>query len=503
MLTWMNGSSTTPPVYLPFRSSKFFIIASVAAAVFTDLFLYGVIVPVIPFALTTRAGIAEEDVQTWVSILLAVYGGALLFCSPLCGWYADRSSSRRGPLLLGLLALAGATAILTVGSSVGVLIAGRLLQGTSAAVVWVVGLALVADTMGPDGVGEALGYIGLSMSFGILLSPLIGGIVFERAGYYAVFGVSFALLGVDIVLRLALVEKKVAKRWIEVDESKEKSDEADEAQTGGVQDTQVEETAAPDKAKEHSLARDEEASSPATTSSAPAEQSNTASPPTKSRLPILLVLLSSRRLLSACLGTLIQALILTSFDSTIPIFVRNTFHWTSLGAGLVFLPVALPSFLAPFIGSLSDRFGARYLATAGYISACPIIILLRLVNHDSLRQKVLLCALLALLGVSVNLQLTPIMAEITYAVEATVQKRPKGFLGDKGAYAQAYGLFNMAFAGGSMLGPLLGGLVTQSAGWNVSTLVLGIISGVWAIPIFWWTGGSLRRKRRAEANAVE
>lgn len=56
--------------------------------------------PVIPFALTQRAGVPEEDggfimfdfiskhrnadgnlVQHWVSVLLAVYGGALLLAS--------------------------------------------------------------------------------------------------------------------------------------------------------------------------------------------------------------------------------------------------------------------------------------------------------------------------------------------------------------------------------------------------------------------------------------
>ncbi|KAM3155412.1 hypothetical protein ABEW05_004041 [Botrytis cinerea] len=60
------------------RSSKAFIIAAVSVAIFTDTFLYGVIVPVLPFALTERASIAADKVQFWTSIMLAAYSASLM-----------------------------------------------------------------------------------------------------------------------------------------------------------------------------------------------------------------------------------------------------------------------------------------------------------------------------------------------------------------------------------------------------------------------------------------
>lgn len=99
------------------------------------MFLYGIIVPVIPFALQSRSHVSWDRVQYWVSVLVAIYGAALLAFSPVCGWLADRGASRRSPLLFGLFALLGSTVMLNVGSSVGVLVAGRILQGASAAVV--------------------------------------------------------------------------------------------------------------------------------------------------------------------------------------------------------------------------------------------------------------------------------------------------------------------------------------------------------------------------------
>jgi predicted MFS family arabinose efflux permease len=75
-------------------------------------------------------------------------------------------------MLLGLLALAASTILLNLGTSIAVLIAGRVLQGVSAAVVWVVGLALVADTVPREEVADTLGYILVGLSFGFVVSLL-------------------------------------------------------------------------------------------------------------------------------------------------------------------------------------------------------------------------------------------------------------------------------------------------------------------------------------------
>lgn len=180
MFAWLTGTENTPPAFLEVRSSKWLIISTVAAAVFTDVFYYGIAVPVLPFALSGRAGIPEDHVQSMISVLLAVYGGALLIGAPICGWVADRLASRRWSFMVGLLALAGSTIFLVVGNSFALIVVGRILQGLSAAVVWVVGLALLQDTVGSESIGQAMGYVGIAMSLAYLLGPLLGGIVFER-----------------------------------------------------------------------------------------------------------------------------------------------------------------------------------------------------------------------------------------------------------------------------------------------------------------------------------
>lgn len=67
--------------YHRWRSSKAFVYVVVNLAVFTDAYFYGVIIPVLPFALTEVIRVEENDVQWWIGALLAAYGAGLLFGS--------------------------------------------------------------------------------------------------------------------------------------------------------------------------------------------------------------------------------------------------------------------------------------------------------------------------------------------------------------------------------------------------------------------------------------
>ena len=507
--SYLFGSSTQAPVLLNFRSSQTFIIVTVASAVFTDIFVYACIVPVLPFALVSRAKTDPADTQTWISILLAVYGAGLVIAAPFVGWLADKTKSRQLPLLLGLLALGGSTAMLTAGNSIGILVAGRALQGMSSAMVWVVGLALLVDTMGSEGVGQAMGYVGTSMSMSLLAAPLLGGVVFVRAGYYAVFAMAYGLIVLDVFLRLALVEKKMAAKWLpqESAEPARSKPPTPAENRDSVGDIEMDTNATSTDARVATGQPQERPAAPnrttSTTSPAEAAASNAlpenAPPMLKhfiSGLPPILFLLTSRRVLSAIWASTVQSVLLAAFDTILPIFVRDTFHWNSLGAGLIFLPIVVVSFLGPIIGMLSDKYGSRWFATAGYVLASPCLILLRLVHKNTLDQKILLCALLCLIGFGITLVVTPIMAEITYSVVAKAEARPPGYFGKNGAFAQAYSLYNVAWAVGFMVGPLLGGLINQHLGWPAATLVLGCISILTAVPTAIWTGGSIFKKAR-------
>lgn len=348
------------------------------------------------------------------------------------------------------------------------LIIGRLLQGLSAAVVWTVGLALLADTVGPAEIGHMVGYVSISITLSTFLAPILGGVVFVKGNYYAVYYMSFGMIFLDIILRTLLVEKKVAKQWTVNDE------------------LHVVHLPAPDHSHNHG-------------STVP-DLEPVSSPGPLHRHPIL-TLLSSRRLWSALWCSLVQAVIMSAWDATLPLHVVHLFNFTSLGAGLIFLPLAVPSLIAPVVGKYVDTHGPRLPAVVGLLSCAPPLILLRLVTHSGIRQIVLLCALLTILGFALMVAVMPFFVEVTNVV-ATMEKNHPGVFGARGAFAQVYGLYNCAYAGGMLIGPLWGGFIVGKAGWGTMCWSLGLLSAVSVVPAALWTGGWIFEKKTKEAGGA-
>jgi MFS family permease len=371
------ATSRTRPRWLSQRSSRSYTIFVVSYAVFVDIFLYGVIVPVIPFALQQRIGIPFRHVQHWVSILLAVYGGSLLFFSLLAGYWADKMDTRRWPFLTGLLMLVGSTVMLCLARSITVMVIARILQGASAAVVWTVAVTVMTDRIGTKGLGQAMGYVTLGRSVAIVIGPLLGGVVYARAGYYAVYAMVFAFIVFDILFRLVLVEARVARQWdpciIPLD---------GELELRAVEKSEFQENK----------------SSPGTTPVATGPPHGQNPRRIFDLVPPTITLLANPRIATALWGCFWQASLLCGFDAVVPIFVKRTFGWNSFGAGLMFLAVVIPGFISPVVGHYSDKYGPKWLSVFGYLACAPPLILLCLVDHNSTEQKALLAALLSLLG---------------------------------------------------------------------------------------------------------
>ncbi|KAL4767848.1 MFS transporter [Aspergillus nidulans var. acristatus] len=469
-LAFVHGSDKPlRPKLLGIRSGKPFIIFTVAFAVSTDIFMYGLLVPLTPTALENKVGIPEEQIQSWNSILLALYSAAFLLFSPVLGHLADRAESRRWPLFLGLLALGVATTLLCIGTNIGLWIAGRLCQGAAVAVVWTVGLALLVDTVEPDELGQAIGYISMGVNIGVLAGPLLGGVLYQYGGYYAVFGLAFGFIGIDLLLRLVLIEKRHAAQWL-VSESTPSTPPDRQKQTEKQTGVSVLET---DK------------------------RTNPSQTPTHNAHPLrqLATLLSSPRLLICLWAHFVLSLLLTSFDSVLPLFVQDLFTWRQTGQGLIFAALVIPHLLDPLIGLFIDRYPTttRYLISGAFLCAIPPAVLLRLITTNSTQDKIRLCVFLALLGLCIALATTPVTLEIFLAVKEKEDEVP-GRFGRGGAVAFSFGLSNMAFAAGSLVGPFFAGYIRQNASWGTMGWAIGVITGVTSVLALWWSGGRILKK---------
>ncbi|EEH48243.2 uncharacterized protein PADG_04327 [Paracoccidioides brasiliensis Pb18] len=479
------GNNNKPPRLLQFRSSKPFILWVCAFSVFSDIFLYGLIVPVMPFALSDRIGVEPGDAQKWTSILLTVYAAALLVGSPICGWWADKSNTRQVPFMFGLLLLAGATLMLALARTLTLLVVARILQGLSGSIVWVIALAMLADRVGSKEIGAHIGTIVLARSIATIAAPLIGGVVYAKVGYYMVYVTAFIFLGADIVFRLAMIEARVARKW-----------DPSIGLPAPQEDSVVEKSEGSEKAA--STPRD--------------DCFSINMQPRKGRiyhpvhyLPPFIVMLGSIRLLLALWGCIVIAILFGAFEAVIPLFVEAMFNWDSFGAGLVFLALLIPTFISPAIGRLADKHGPRWYVAVGYVLTMIPVVLLRIVTRNTLHDKVVFCVLLAFCGAFCMFFEVPIHVEIMLSVEEKMRQNPK-YYGEKGAYAQAFGLGNLMYALGLIVGPLWGGYVVESAGWEVMTLSLGVMCCAGAVPAAICTGGNIftiKKDRSSEVKGQE
>lgn len=67
----------------------------------------------------------------------------------------------------------------------------------------------------------------------------------------------------------------------------------------------------------------------------------------------------------------------------------------------------------------------------------------------------------------------------------------------RGRQAQGYALFNMAYSGGFLVGPIWGGLLVKKKGWNIMITSLTAVAIAGFPPVLAWTGGPLKWSRKA------
>ena len=362
------------------------------------------------------------------------------------GWIGDRISSRQTPFILGLLAIGATTALFALGTTLPILVIARILQGLSGAITFTIGSTLLYDAVGQEGIGQAGGYTGMGVSLGILTGPVAGGLLYEYGGYNHVFIPAFALIAVDIILRLMVCEKRA-------------------------EPTKVEE---PMTETEPLLGK---------------------AGPTAARFPIL-VMLSSARFMVALLSIFAINSFSNGFDGVLPVYVYQEFGIRPSQVAVLFLVLCVPSLLSPIVGRLTDRIGAKWPATAGLSLMVLTFIFIRLIVPGTTAPFAKLAGLLFSMGCAVTLANRPLITDITASV-GEIEKAWPGIFGPHGAIAQAFGLLGCSFAAGSMIGPLYAAYIKEELGWSAMSLLMGVLSSVSLVFVFVVTGGPIFQRGQA------
>ncbi|EMF11080.1 MFS general substrate transporter [Sphaerulina musiva SO2202] len=439
------------------RSNSTYLVVVVSLSFFTDLLAYGVIVPVLPTALITRAGVEPGHEGFWISILLICESASALIASPIAGHLVDAHDTRKTFFLLAIALLFGSILWTALSTSIPLFILGRCIQGAATAWVRVSGFAMVADVIPEEKIAVTLGWLGAANTAGFTVGPVLGGVLFTYGGWWTVFGTLLGMLFLDFCLRCTVTERK---RVIE---------EEDEYEGEGEREDEIEVEGENTTIYDH----DDEAILQPTVPRKMKKKEK------KKRENGLIVLARQPRMICMLCGVVTSGILISSFDATLPLFVQDRFHWDALGQGLIFLPTALPALLDPVYGYLINKFGVRKCATTAFLVLCPILLSLRFITTSTLLHKTLLITLLTLLGSALNVADVSLLVETDDVVRHLRETQPQ-LLSPRGAIAQSFGLQTMGYHLGVLLGPLGAGMLNQYEGWEWMTVALGALAGCMA-----------------------
>ena len=223
---------------------------------------------------------------------------------------------------------------------------GRILQGVSGTGAWIVGFAMLTDATSSGNIGKALGFAGSFITAGIITGPAIAGVLLEVLGYWPAWSVPLALLVICFISRLAMVE--VPKT------SKANSHEGVPVQI----ETDV----------------DHDASAPLLEADPHEDRETVEETKTTPARGFWGVMLRQGSVYAAIFNVIAFAMVVSGFDATLPIHLRDAFGWTSAPIGSIFLALQIPGmFLSPFVGWLRDRIGLRWPTTLGWGLTAPLL----------------------------------------------------------------------------------------------------------------------------------
>ncbi|KAL9113100.1 MAG: hypothetical protein Q9227_002712 [Pyrenula ochraceoflavens] len=452
------------PIGLRWRSSTFFIIATVGVGLFCDLFLYGLIVPD-PKLLIRPTCCLCRSIRPFLSSSRHHCGQSQIPASAIP--LRTASVAGRDNIIGGRRECMGASSGKnTARDKRGGGMDGGF--GARARHCW-------AGRPGKDN----------------WFTPVLGGVLYDKTGYAGVFGIGALVLAIDFLMRILLIEKKVAARY----EEKEPVDANTNRNTQNADDPRAAENGNADQdAVAADGATEESPLLPKHNGSSPSDSKNPFKIPQPqpgfiTTLPILYTL-SDPRLLTALFLGFVQATLIATFDATIPTEASHLFGFTSLNAGLLFIALDITYLiLGPLAGWAVDKYGPKPAAVLGFAYLTPMLVLLRLPQPGGgTPQLVLYCGLLALNGMGLAVIGSPSLVEASNVVKAYDEANP-GFFGEQGPYAQLYGLNSLFFCAGLTVGPVLSGGLRDRIGYGDMNAVMGALAFVTATLSLVYVGG--------------
>jgi EmrB/QacA subfamily drug resistance transporter len=149
---------------------------------------------------------AEPLAYSTVAWTVTAYTLALATVIPLTGWAADRFGTKRLYVLALVLFTAG-SALCASATSIGMLIAFRVLQGLGGGMLMPLGMTIMTKAAGPKRMGRLMAILGVPMLLGPICGPILGGWLIQNASWHWIFLINVPIGLVAAVYALAALPK--------------------------------------------------------------------------------------------------------------------------------------------------------------------------------------------------------------------------------------------------------------------------------------------------------
>ena len=189
-----------PRFHLSPRQRQRLTVGIVGLALFNDVLLLLMLVPVLP-SLVAQHGIAPDDMR--LAVLFSAKDACQMCCAPLAAGLTMRAGASAS-LSLSLLGLWASTIAFAEAHGFPQLLLARALQGATSAALMSGGLTLVAQTHLPAERSVALAHAHSGLGIGAALGPVLGGLLVERCGRRATFHIAAALVLLTALAQLVL-----------------------------------------------------------------------------------------------------------------------------------------------------------------------------------------------------------------------------------------------------------------------------------------------------------
>ncbi|KAG1769646.1 major facilitator superfamily domain-containing protein [Suillus occidentalis] len=482
---WMPFSSNRKPWGLRWRSSVWFITTVVGFGITTDLLVYSIIIPVLPFQLERLSYHKVSSLTGW---LLCAYSAGLVLSTIPIAMHSERYSTRRMPLILGLLALIASQVMFMEAPNYAVMAVARVLQGISSSMVWIVGLALLCDTTPEKKRWQTIGYRNdwtVRWSFGWFTRRrcLVYPLRLPRPIHLRI-----VVCGRRSFPPYSYHRRNVALKWgydpseptATVTEAPDASSTPDiqltsipiahvhgstDIGTNEVEETIVSDKFEPPNAQKLSIVHK------------PIIDPTLVRRPTP-LLSVVIRLSQSPRALVALTMSFVYGLVQSMQEPSLPLHLQSVWNFNSDRVGLAYLAAVLPALISsPLAGYYVDQVGSDYITCICLLLALPWWIIM------TLRQSLpLFIFSLAAQSFFVSGVVAPVTTEL-----ASVSRKMAGV-----GYAHVYGAFNLAFGIGTAVGPVIGGQIYDRArhGWTALCCITAALIVICVTLAFCYTGAN-------------